>query len=129
MPTDSANTPPPVDSYEEPQDHTKTLMNAAAGGGAGIVFSFIPGSPLLGGAIAGYLEGGETTDGLWVGLFAGLIMLIPVTFFGMVAFTFFAGGPGVLGTFLLVMFLIGMLYALGLSIFGAVIGVYLKNEL
>ncbi|NGM67631.1 DUF5518 domain-containing protein [Natronolimnobius sp. AArcel1] len=129
MSADSANTPPPVDSYEEPPDHGSTLMNAAAGGGAGIVLSFIPGSPLLGGAIAGYLEGGDLTDGFWVGLFAGLIMLVPITFFGMLALIFFLGAPGVIATVLILAVLLGVFYIVGCSIFGAIVGVYLKNEL
>lgn len=64
---------------------SSTPISALIGAVIGVVFFFIPFSPILGGAIAGYLEGGTTNDGMRVGAFAGLIMLIPIGFIGMAA--------------------------------------------
>lgn len=67
-----------------PESDSTFLLNAFIGGVAGIILSFIPLATLVGGAIAGYLEGGTRTDGAKVGAVAGLIMLIPLAFMGMV---------------------------------------------
>lgn len=63
-------------------DGSSTFVNAIIGAVAGIVLSFIPLSSLLGGAVAGYLQGGEKADGLRVGVIAGVIMLVPLMLIG-----------------------------------------------
>lgn len=109
------------------------VINAIIGAVTGIILSFIPLSTLLGGAVAGYLEGGEQTNGLRVGAYAGFIMLIPFVLFG-VFFMFFLGfgagnAPIGFGVMAFVMLIIGALYTVGLSVVGGYLGVYLKNEL
>ena len=120
MDSDAADTPPPVDTYGTDSDETElasgfgTLLNA-----------------LIGGA-AGYLEGGQPADGLRVGALAGLVMLVPFVFFGFLVAIFFLGAGGSTPAFgaLFVAFLVfGALYTVGLSILGAVLGIYVKNEL
>lgn len=111
-----------------------TGLNALLGGLAGILLSFIPLSPLLGGAISGYLEDGTPNDGLKVGALAGLIMLVPFVFMGFFVFvllTGFAAGEGILafGFMAVVMIVIGALYTVGLSMVGGFLGVYLQDEL
>ena len=133
MASDTADTPPPIDTYEtESNDDPNTTFNALVGGAAGIVLSFVPGSTLLGGGVAGYLEGGQPADGLRVGALAGLVMLVPFVFFGFLASIFFLGAGSSAPAFgaLFVVFLVfGALYTVGLSIVGAVLGIYVKNEL
>ncbi|SDK67967.1 DUF5518 domain-containing protein [Natronorubrum texcoconense] len=138
MDSDAADTPPPVDTYGTDSDETElasgfgTPLNALIGGAAGIVLSFVPGSTLLGGGVAGYLEGGQPADGLRVGALAGLVMLVPFVFFGFLASIFFLGAGGSapgLGVFFVIVLVFGALYTVGLSIVGAVLGIYVKNEL
>ncbi|UTF53765.1 DUF5518 domain-containing protein [Natronosalvus rutilus] len=115
-------------------DGSSTLINALIGAAAGIILTFIPLSTLLGGAVAGYLEDGEPTDGMKVGAIAGLIMLIPFVFMGLFFVLFFLGlgargAPvafGLMGFFVLTL---GALYTVGLSAVGGYLGVYLKDEL
>ncbi|ELY45715.1 DUF5518 domain-containing protein [Natronorubrum tibetense] len=133
MVSDTADMPPPVDTYEtESNDDPNTVFNALVGGAAGIVLSFVPGSTLLGGGVAGYLEGGQPADGLRVGALAGLVMLVPFVFFGFLASIFFLGvggsAPG-LGVFFVLFLVFGAFYTVGLSAVGAVLGIYVKNEL
>lgn len=54
-----------------------TPVNALIGGIAGIVLGFVPGAQILSGAIAAYLERGESRDSLVVGAVAGVVMLVP----------------------------------------------------
>ncbi|WP_436343943.1 DUF5518 domain-containing protein [Natronorubrum sp. FCH18a] len=138
MDSDTADTPPPVDTYGTDPDGTEpasgfgTPLNALIGGAAGVVLSFVPGSTLLGGGIAGYLEGGEPADGLRVGALAGLVMLVPFVVLGFLASIFFLGigdtAPA-LGVLFVVFLVFGAFYTVGLSILGAVLGIYVRNEL
>lgn len=109
-------------------------LNALIGAVAGIVLSFIPLSTLLGGGIAGYLQGGQTNDGLKVGGLAGLIMLVPFVLIGFLILVFFIGiAPAsfsLMVIFMAVLLLIfGAVYTVGLSMVGGYLGVYVKNEL
>lgn len=115
-------------------DGSSTLLNAVIGAVAGIVLSFIPLSTVLGGAVAGYLEGGATDDGLRVGVIAGVIMLVPFVLIGAVFVMFFlgfgtGGPPRAFGLFAFIILLFGAAYTVGLSAAGGYIGVYLKDEL
>lgn len=111
-----------------------TGLNALIGAVAGIVLSFVPLSPLLGGALASYLEGGTYREGAMVGLVAGLIMFLPFVLFGLFVGSILVGfgpsGPafvfGVLGGFVLTTVAI---YTVGLGALGGYIGVYLRDEL
>ena len=106
-----------------------SYINALAGAAVTVVLSFLPFSPLLGGAAAGFLE---RRDGGRVGFLAGVFAMLPML--GAVA----AAGAllGLLGfgnvfsaTVLLVVaaLLVG-LYTVGLSTAGGVLGVYLGEE-
>ena len=132
MGSDTTDTPPPIDTYGTDSDvgpNSNPVVNALIGGGVGIVLSFLPGSTVLGGAVAGYLEGGGTDEGLRVGALAGFVMLVPRLLFGLVALWFFGVlGPGGFG-FVIVLLLLGLAaYTLVLSIVGAVIGTGLESE-
>ncbi|WP_265108608.1 DUF5518 domain-containing protein [Halosolutus halophilus] len=128
--------PSPSTTTDAPETdrRSSTAVNALIGAVAGIVLSFIPLSTLLGGAVAGYLEGGDTNDGLRVGAIAGLIMLVPFVLIGLFFVTFLLGvGPGgpplAFGMMAVFMLVVGALYTIGLSAIGGYLGVYLKYEL
>ena len=114
-----------------------TLLNAVIGGIASIVLSFIPLSPVLGGAIAGYLEGGDRNTGLRIGVYAGIIAAIPLALFTIAAVaifgSFLAIGPGdgggvIILVFLLVVVVFMALYTVGLSAFGGWLGNYVRYD-
>lgn len=114
--------------------NSSTILNALIGAIAGVVLSFVPLSTVLGGAIAGYLEGGDPGDGVRVGAIAGAIMLVPFVFIGLVFVLFFVGfgtggAPSVFGVFLFLILLLGAVYTVGLSAVGGYLGIYFKNEL
>ncbi|WP_430504209.1 DUF5518 domain-containing protein [Haloparvum sp. PAK95] len=107
-----------------------TPINALIGGLAGVVLSFLPGAPILGGAIAAYLERGESRDGLVVGAIAGAVMLVPYSLF--VLFVLLVMGVGGAPIwFVLVAFgllFASALYTVGLSALGGYLGWYLRTE-
>ena len=116
-----------------------TTMNALIGGVVTIVLSFTGFSPLIGGAVAGYLN---QRDGVRIGALAGVIALVPLilvfAFLGTVfaAFTPFTGmGPGMMaGMGLVGLFFGAFVFAfaaaiiVGLSALGGYIGEYLYEE-
>ena len=59
----------------------------------------IPGAPVVGGAVAAYLQGGSRGTGLRVGALTGLVSLVPLlapgVVFGNVLLGLFVGGFGV----------------------------------
>ncbi|QLD88347.1 DUF5518 domain-containing protein [Natronomonas salina] len=118
---------PPV---EEPGDSRSTLVNALIGAAVGIVLSFVPLSPVLGGGVAGYLEGGDSDDGLRVGAIAGVVMSLPLAFLGLVVSTFFfgVGAPVGVGVLFLLALVFLALYTVGLGALGGLIGASLEDE-
>lgn len=132
----TSDTPPSrtVDPPAAEKSGSSTAINALIGAAAGIILSFVPFSTLLGGAIAGYLEGGDTRDGLKVGAIAGTIMLIPIALMGMFLMMFFlgfgTGGAPLMFFFMLVMMLVfGAVYTVGLSAVGGYLSIYFQDEL
>lgn len=123
-------TQPETPSDETDERAPNTALNGVIGGVIAVVLSFIPLSPILGGAVAGYLEGGEERDGLVVGTIAGVIALIPLVLIGMVAAVFIIapGGARLLPILVVFLFLIAI-YTVGLSALGGLVGIYIKNEL
>lgn len=116
-----------------------TLLNAVIGAVASIVLSFVPLSPVLGGAVAGYLQGGTRSDGLRVGAISGVLGLVAgAVFFGLFVlvfgvFYFGSGAPGAIGAFGLLFFLfaavLSAIYTVGLSALGGWLGNYAKYEM
>lgn len=129
-----SDTPPEtVDASRTDNTGSSTVINALIGAAAGIILSFVPFSTLLGGAIAGYLEGGESSAGLRVGAIAGVIMLIPMTLMGMFFLFLFGigttGAPIAFGLMAMFMLLMSAVYTVGFSAAGGYLGIYLKHEL
>lgn len=117
-----------------------TLPNALVGAVVTVVgMAFLPFSPLLGGAVAGYLEGGDRRDGLSAGLVSGLISLVPgiaiaflvLAFLGVVTLGG-AGEAAVFGVFwvglVVLVLLFEGLYTVGLSVAGGWLGNYVKYD-
>jgi len=132
--------PDPIDDGDRPN----TLVNALLGGVAAVVLAALPFSPVLGGALAGYLQGPDARDGLRVGALAGVVAVVPLALlfvlFGGVLFAFVPVGMGMMdpsvgvfgaiGVFvLLAVLLLGLGYTVGLAALGGVLGAYLRREL
>lgn len=119
-------------------DEGNTFVNALVGAVITAVTSgFIPFAPVLGGAAAGYFQGGSRSDGLRVGAISGGIASIPVVGIAFLIFSFlgvvslgsaeaipFAIG----GIVVVVIFVFILLYTVGLSALGGWIGNYVKND-
>lgn len=117
----------------------ETSINALLGAVATAVLSgFVSLAPMLGGAIAGYLEGGTRDDGLRVGAISGVIPLvvaIPIAAVGLFVFGgAFLGmrAPMSVSLFAVVMIVVGLvfglLYFVGLSAAGGWLGNYVKYD-
>lgn len=139
---------PTTESAVVEERQPNTLVNALLGGVAAVVLAFLPFSTVLGGAVAGYLQGPDTGEGLRVGALAGIVSVVP---FALLAFLFggivlafvpfgmgvgmgmdpWAGGVfGAFGLLALLLFaLFGLVYTVGLAALGGVLGAYLNREL
>lgn len=105
-----------------------TFVNALIGAVVTVVTSFVPFSPVLGGAVAGYLE---RERGLRVGAISGALASLPLALFVLVMAVFVPVGMGGalrMLAFMLVVVLFAALYVVGLSAVGGWVGVYLATE-
>lgn len=126
----------PISDVAATQESTpNTPLNALIGGVIGVVLSFIPLSTVIGGAVAGYLEGGDYASGAKVGALAGLIALVPFVFLaGIVLFLMpMRGPPGpglTVASWVMLVFALGFaaVYIVGFSSLGGVLGAYVKRE-
>ncbi len=87
----------PRDRPADDRERTpNTLLNGLVGGIVAVVFGFVPFSTVLGGGVAGYLEGGSYDDGAKAGLIAGTIAFLPIAAAIAVLLLFVpvASGPG-----------------------------------
>ncbi|MFA9416178.1 DUF5518 domain-containing protein [Natrinema sp. HArc-T2] len=116
---------------------TRTVVNAIIGAAISVVASFIPGSTVLGGAVAGFLEGPDERAGAIAGALAGAITLIPFLILGVFVAGFLSlgliGGFPIEGVvlFTFVLFSAGfflLLYTVGFSLLGGYLGAYLARE-
>jgi hypothetical protein len=116
-----------------------TLVNALIGAVVAVVLSPLQFSALIGGGVAGYLEGPDTDAGLRVGALAGLFTIIPLfiifwilggLFLGFVPMMdgpqmmFGGAGFGLLAIFLLFF----VVFTVVLSSAGGYLGAYLNQE-
>ncbi len=118
-----------------------TLVNSVLGAVVtAVLASALPLAPILGGIVAGYLEGGSRDDGLRVGIYAGLIALVPLILILVTVGTFFFAMMGVgghpmawgVGGIGFVFFVFGFLfltaYTVGLSAIGGWLGNYVRHD-
>lgn len=99
----------------------------------GSVLSFVPLSPLAGGAAAGYLDPDPTRSGLGAGLLAGLFASLPPLVVAVfVAVGLFVGFPGEAATAVVVLVGVGLVFSLfylvGLSAVGGYVGGWLRED-
>lgn len=124
---------PPTEANDGDGRMSNTLRNALIGAVVSVLLGMIPFSPVLGGGVAGYLEGGDSRTGIRVGAIAGVIAAVPLTLFvivGVVVAAFVPDG-GVLGFLVLILgVIVGVIaYTAVLSGVGGLVGVYARNEL
>ena len=106
------------------------LVNALIGAVVSVVTALLPFSPVLGGAVAGYLE---REDGVSVGALSCVIAAIPlalVIFLAASLFFFVPDAAAAGGIFVLVALgvVLASLYTIGLGALGGIVGVYLARE-
>ena len=122
--------PPHADVGGADDSSPNTVLNAVIGAVVTVVLSVTMFSPILGGAAAGYLE---KRDGLRVGAISGAIASLPILLFSVLAMVFFGLFALQASVFFLVLLLVGfpfvLLYVVGLSALGGILGVYLAEEL
>ena len=113
------------------------VVGAVVGSGIGFIPLVLLVAPLIGGGVAGYLQGGDYEEGVKVGLLSGVISSIPfLLFFSLVAsFLFagslFAGGFGAAGGilfFILIGLVFSLVWTVGLGGLGGYLGVYIAKE-
>ena len=117
------------DGYDRSRDdRSKTVLNAIIGAVATVVLSFTSFSPVLGGMVAGYLEG---EHGVRIGAISGLFAAIPISLVGLAGLVAVAVGWFGLRAALLALLALPFAVALvvGLSAFGGYLGVYVREEL
>lgn len=124
---------PDPDSQQSNATRTpNTHLNALIGAAVTVLTAFfVPLSPILGGAIAGYLEGTGGDSGLKVGSLAGVIALVPLLVIVPFALLVFVFEPIAAVSILFILTIaVGFLavYTVGFSALGGVLGVYLYDE-
>jgi cell division protein FtsL len=108
-----------------------SYVNALVGAVVTVLLSFIPFAPLVGGAVAGFLERREGTRiGVFAGVFAAIPLFLLLLLFGgaLTVIPIPHGGvESIVVVVLLVVFFL-LLYVVVLSAVGGVVGVYLGEE-
>lgn len=111
---------------------SNTLINALIGAAITVITAlFVPLSPVLGGAIAGYLQGRDADSGLKVGALSGAIALVPLLVIVPFALLIFVFEPIAAVSILFILaIVVGFLavYTVGFGALGGVLGVYLYDE-
>lgn len=109
-----------------------TLLNALIGAVVTVVTTFfLPLSPVLGGTVAGYLEGASAGSGLKIGALSGAIALVPLLVIVPLGLVLFVFEPiAALSVLVIATVVIGFLavYTVGFSALGGLLGVYLYGE-
>lgn len=113
-----------------------TLVNALVGAVVTVVTAFLPFSPVLGGAVAGYLQGADRRTGLRVGAYSGLVVSIPAFLLVVLAVTVFvafpvgvpARGAVAVLVFAVVIGLVVVAYFAGLSALGGYVGAAIAED-
>jgi hypothetical protein len=123
----------------EPERGPSLLINGFLGGVVAVLLAFLPFSTVLGGAVAGYLQGPDRRAGLRAGALAGTISLVPMLLIAFLVAGFLVivpatpGGPGSrLPLFLAVVVLTGLavlgIYTVGGGALGGYVGSYIKED-
>ena len=123
-----SNSPP------EPGTRVTSLRNGLVGGVVAVLLSFLPLSTVLGGGVAGYLDRGTGRRGAGAGAIAGIVAFIPYLLVGF----YLALSPEVtlpgpeLGVSPVIVIAgttaFALVYAVGLSVLGSLIGAYIYED-
>ncbi|MFC7135759.1 DUF5518 domain-containing protein [Halobaculum litoreum] len=112
-----------------------TLKHAVIGAVVSLVTFFLPFSPAIGGAVAGYLHGPDRTEGAKVGGLSGLLAAVPGAVLAtLIASVFVIVGPGQRSSLLVafgvffVALLLAALYGGALGAVGGFVGALLNEE-
>jgi hypothetical protein len=134
----ATSTDAPVDEPRRKRSRSGTLTNAFVGAVVTVVVSFVPFSPVLGGAVAAYLQKGDGNESLRVGAISGVMAAAPLVLIITFVFGFLSliplaeGEPVATGFFwLILLFSAGVIlvYSVGLSAAGGFVGhVILERE-
>jgi hypothetical protein len=115
-------------------------VNALIGAVITVVTAFLPFSPVLGGAVAAYLEGGDRDRGLKIGAVSGVIASVPLALVVLAVLLFVpfvlaldpsgAAGIGALIVVFIVVIAVGLVaaYTVGLSALGGVLAIALLER-
>lgn len=115
----------------------RQLLHALIGAIVAVLISFIPFSTVIGGAVAGYLEGPDVRAGAIVGVFSGLIMFLPIAATGVLVFVLGLGfglaGAPLSGTVFLIALVVFvaftiLVYTVVLAAAGGYLGSYLAQR-
>jgi hypothetical protein len=123
----------------EPERGPSLLINGFLGGVVAVLLAFLPFSPVLGGSVAGYLQGPDRRAGLRAGALAGAVSLVPLLLISFLVAGFLVivpatpGGPGPrFPLFLAVVVLTGLavlgIYTVGGGALGGYVGSYIKED-
>lgn len=108
------------------------LLNAIIGAVVTFVLSFTVASPILGGAVAAWLEDGDQSESVRIGALSGVIALIPILIFVpfFLLFGLFGGiaGVGFAFFFLAFAFVFVAVFVVGLSALGGYLAHYLMQD-
>jgi len=116
---------------DEEDRSVDVLLGAAVGAVVTVIVWYIPGSPLLGGTVAGYLSDGTDTDAVRASVIAGL--LVPVLVLVVAAAAFVIAGAQVLGRFpfgptvALGIAAASLVYAVGFSVAGGRLSIRMRE--
>ncbi|WP_207586443.1 DUF5518 domain-containing protein [Halomontanus rarus] len=114
-----------------------TFVNALLGAIVAVVLAALPFSTLLGGAIAGFLEGADGTDGTLAGALSGLITLLPLAAVGALVLSLLGiglglgappGGVAIAVVFFGALVAAFVVYTVGFSALGGYIGAVIARE-
>jgi len=132
--TESATT-----SSVEPETGPSLPINGFLGGVVAVLLAFLPFSTVLGGAVAGYLQGPDRRASMKAGALAGLVALVPLVLLAFLVAGFLVivpvspGGPGPDPRLFLTVAgitILGILgiYTVGGGALGGYVGSYLKED-
>lgn len=113
---------------------TGTLALAVVGALVAFVTAFVPGSPIVGGLLVGWLRRDDPRRGATVGALAGFLFALPTTlgaslFFGVfVGASLFGGIPAAFGLVAFLVVALGAAYTVGLGALGGYLGVLLYRR-
>ncbi|PSP79380.1 hypothetical protein BRC81_05200 [Halobacteriales archaeon QS_1_68_20] len=120
---------PPAEA--QPAKKVDLMLGAGVGALVTVLVWYIPGSPLLGGTVAGYLADGTDDDALRAAVLAGL--LVPILVLVVASAAFVVAGAEVIGRFpfgptvALGLAVVGLAYAVGFSAAGGRISVRIRE--